>query len=316
MIQFRELFIFPAQNPAEAAVLSRYQSLLGLLLGAFGFGGFLLLYLRGAIRIGVLDKFISFEEYAPSNYPRNAEIKELHRRLASLSNEFDQLKIVRSGAGSGTTTTELAEALLPAVESHLGSILEAKYADEAVGARTATDIATQFDAAIARLVFELGAQTRRSNLNLVIGVLTTLIAVGLLVYMVFGVAPDLSTWPHIAGHYIPRVTIVVFIEVFSFFFLRLYKSTLEELRSYHDDLTKLTLQRVAVESSWLSKEASAKTALAKDLLSAAKAAKVERSAETNKADQYKIIEAVLKTLAKEFAASAKKSEKDDKENED
>jgi hypothetical protein len=103
-----------------------------------------------------------------------------------------------------------------------------------------------FNATVYRLKAEISALARRGNLNLVIGVLTTTIAVGLLSYMVMGVTNSLGTLEELLQYYVPRVSTAVFIEVFSFFFLRLYRSSLEEIRYYQDELTRLTERRIAL----------------------------------------------------------------------
>lgn len=79
--------------------------------------------------------------------------------------------------------------------------------------------------------------------------------------------PEAFTDPvKLASHYVPWLTLVIFIEVFAFFFLRLYRATLVETRAYQDQLTDISLHQVAVEVAWLSLEANAKSALAKDIL--------------------------------------------------
>lgn len=103
-----------------------------------------------------------------------------------------------------------------------------------------------FNRAQQRLRTELAALGRRSNLNLVIGVITTAIAAGLLSYMVLNSPPNFESITSVLSHYLPRFMLVVFIEVFSFFFLRLYRATLAEMRTYQADLTTLTLQEVSV----------------------------------------------------------------------
>ena len=77
-----------------------------------------------------------------------------------------------------------------------------------------------------RLSEELLALSRRGNLNLVIGTLTTLAAVGLLIYMVMGHDNKIDSITNLFSYYVPRISTVVFIEIFGFFFLRLYKSGL------------------------------------------------------------------------------------------
>ena len=108
-------------------------------------------------------------------------------------------------------------------------------------------IRRSLESACNRLRDELSVLNRRGNLNLVIGTLTTLAAVWLLIYMVLGHSIELTTVPALLSYYIPRVSTVVFIEIFAFFFLRLYKAGLAEMKYYQNELTTLSLIGVSIE---------------------------------------------------------------------
>ncbi|MBI5526758.1 MAG: hypothetical protein HY897_10535 [Deltaproteobacteria bacterium] len=86
-------------------------------------------------------------------------------------------------------------------------------------------------------------------MNLTIGVITTGFALGLLAYMIFDESTSPDTFAAALSHYVPRVTTVTFIEVFSFFFLRLYRTSLEEIRFYQNELTSLAGHQIALETS-------------------------------------------------------------------
>jgi hypothetical protein len=62
-------------------------------------------------------------------------------------------------------------------------------------------------------------------------------------------APAFTNVTQILAHYIPRVSTVIFIEVFSFFFLRLYKATLAESKFYQIELLELTSLDVALQAA-------------------------------------------------------------------
>jgi hypothetical protein len=111
------------------------------------------------------------------------------------------------------------------------------------------DVASIFAGTSLRLQREIAALSRRGNLNLTIGVITTGFAVGLLAYMVMNeeeVPGDLAA---VISHYIPRISTVSFIEVFSYFFLRLYRASLAEIKFYQNELTALASQQIALDAS-------------------------------------------------------------------
>jgi len=133
-----------------------------------------------------------------------------------------------------------------------------------------------------RLQKEIAALGKRANLNLIIGSVATLAALGVLWWVSFefrfetktssnavtktaanavanSTAPNATSspapasavptpaaveytapnWAAVIANAVPRVTLGLFIQVFAFFFLRLYKSTLEEIKYYQNELTTL-----------------------------------------------------------------------------
>ncbi|TOL29113.1 hypothetical protein CGH99_25420, partial [Vibrio parahaemolyticus] len=68
-----------------------------------------------------------------------------------------------------------------------------------------------------RLMREIDSLTRRGNLNLIIGVLTTLVAVVILASTVLSGEKQLTN-DELISYYLPRITLSLFVEIFSFFF--------------------------------------------------------------------------------------------------
>lgn len=107
------------------------------------------------------------------------------------------------------------------------------------------DVSTQFSKTFGRLETEIAALTRRGNLNLVLGIMTTVAGLGILAYAVFaskGVSDD--PWL-LTAYYLPRLSLVIFIQVFAYFFLRLYKSSLAEIKYFQNELTNAELKYIA-----------------------------------------------------------------------
>lgn len=127
-----------------------------------------------------------------------------------------------------------------------------------VRTRIAADLAQLHDAthtrallgeARGRLAAELAALGRRGNLNLVIGSLTTTVAVFLLYQAATTPPPAGTDYTGLLTFYVPRVTLAIFVEVFSFFFLRLYRSGLSDLKYFHSELLTLELKIAALETA-------------------------------------------------------------------
>lgn len=258
---------------------SAYRVLLTTAGGLIIYGLFivLMLYLKGDVSVRLLDRFIvldgapdnsspvALESADPRAYASAIQTESVQSGLIELSRTVDQLKSAQLDALAGSKD-DLIAALRPTLLTDVAAELESRFASEAVDAARLNTIRLIFNASQHRLVNELSSLGRRSNLNLVIGTITTGAAVALLIYMVLWTHSEFESLTQLLSHYIPRVTIVLFIEIFSFFFLRLYRSTLGEIRVYQEDITALTLRQVALETAWSSSDKAARAALARELV--------------------------------------------------
>jgi hypothetical protein len=96
-----------------------------------------------------------------------------------------------------------------------------------------------------RLKLEIGDLGRRGNTNLAIGILTTIVGVSILGYVVYSSTGDTDDFGWKSGvHTILRISIALFIQTFAYFFLRLYKTSLDDIKYYQNEITN-------IESKWL-----------------------------------------------------------------
>jgi hypothetical protein len=100
-----------------------------------------------------------------------------------------------------------------------------------------------------RLMGEIGDLGRRGNTALAIGILTTVVGVGILGYVVYIVGNSLGDfgWKEVV-YTVLRISIALFIQTFAYFFLRLYKNSLEDIKYYQNEITNM-------ESKWLALKA-------------------------------------------------------------
>lgn len=96
-----------------------------------------------------------------------------------------------------------------------------------------------------RMHFEIQSLGKRGNLNLTFGILTTLSGLGVLGYSVFYMPHTLSGID-IGMYYIPRLSLVVLIEIFAYFFLSLYKQSLSEIKYFQNELTNIELKGISL----------------------------------------------------------------------
>ncbi|WP_417735251.1 hypothetical protein [Rosistilla oblonga] len=159
-------------------------------------------------------------------------------RSSSVWTDEEREKVVNTL--SQTVQGTLSDAFLESIESKYGSAISS--------ASQQTEIRTICEESKRRLQIEIDALTRRSNINLIIGVITTLLAVGLLAFVVLSDKVSSTDIASVLLHFLPRLSIVVFIETFSFFFLRLYKSGLADIKYYQNELTGIESRHLALEA--------------------------------------------------------------------
>lgn len=107
---------------------------------------------------------------------------------------------------------------------------------------------------VRRLHSEIKSLIYRSNLNLTIGIILTIGGLFLLGYFVVSTSPhslNQINYTEEAIHYISRLTLIVFIELFAYFFLRLYKAMLEDIKYYQNEITNVQSKKIALITSLL-----------------------------------------------------------------
>lgn len=102
-----------------------------------------------------------------------------------------------------------------------------------------------------RLEEEISSQSRRGVFNLSAGVITAAVGIGFLYTLLTDYA-DSGSYINLVSHFIPRVSLVILIEVFAYFFLNLYKRSLDEIKYFQNELTNIEMKylalKIAIES--------------------------------------------------------------------
>src|SRR5450830_1632198 len=106
----------------------------------------------------------------------------------------------------------------------------------------------QFGRITTRLSMEVDNLAKRGNLNLFLGIMTTLIGLGVLAYSVFS-PPSTHSPEELLVYFVPRVSLVLLIEVFAYFFLRLYKQSLTEIKYFQNEITNIQTKQLATSLS-------------------------------------------------------------------
>ena len=111
------------------------------------------------------------------------------------------------------------------------------------------------DKMLGRLEAEVRALVRRGNLNMVWGTSTTFAAAAILGYAAATLRIVGENWRAYLPTYLLRLSVVVFIEIFAFFFLRLYRANLADIKYFQNEITNLEAKCLALEFAILSADA-------------------------------------------------------------
>jgi hypothetical protein len=104
-----------------------------------------------------------------------------------------------------------------------------------------------------RIKSEIYSLRRQSILNLVLGISITIIGMILLWIYINEVALFTSNPEYSDGKYllsfIPRISLVILVEIFAYFFLRLYKNSIDDIKFFQNELTNIESKQIALEYS-------------------------------------------------------------------
>lgn len=231
-------------------------------IACIGYGAAIVLmnYLRGNRLESKDDSYLRDElrvlrnELAHGNHLKK-DIKEYELKLKELESLVKSLKKEEGPLTEDereTIVSEIRDNILSDASSSVLKEIEEKYSQEFKLQSDVVGIQEQLESTRLRLRRELEALGRRGNVNLVIGVLTTVAAVGILTTTILDPNVKLTS-DTLVSHFAPRLTLSLFVEVFSFFFLRLYKSGLGEIKYFQNELTNIELKFVSLESALRSK---------------------------------------------------------------
>lgn len=121
-----------------------------------------------------------------------------------------------------------------------GSIHEKDVDDE----NTANEIKHSFLASEERINNEIKNLKRRATVNLSWGVVLSSAALLFFFFLIYNeeIGKNLE---QVFLHFVPKLGLVVFVELLAYFFLRLYKTSLVSIQYYHNELTNIETKKIA-----------------------------------------------------------------------
>jgi len=221
----------------------RYSSILliSIILILTGTSIFLMLYVRGGI-FPSNSKNNNFE-YNADNAVSEERFEELRQELLSKFSNFKDLDAIKNEirANINQQVSQLSE------EKIIQQVAN-RYNNELIAKSKLELIDSELVGIKHRIERETGRISRYGYINLMIGFITTFLAIFFLGYSLLGVQTQNLTTIDYIYHFIPRLSLSVLIEFFAFFFLKLYKRNLEDIKYLNNERTNLEMKIVAIKT--------------------------------------------------------------------
>lgn len=161
---------------------------------------------------------------------------------------------------------------------------------------------------------EVAALGRRGTANLVFGVITTTAALVVLSSLALNtIGPEAYRLAVPNGQldlgvltlmFVPKLSLAIFVQAFSLFFLRLYKAGFSEIKYFQNELTNLEVKYLGVVSAVLADDEEAVREASKSLLAVERNHVLSKGQTTIDLEKYKIesrsSSEVMKLLPKIF----------------
>ena len=212
----------------------------------------ILLLIGVAALLGILLKLVSAYLAAPATDLTALERAQLNDEFSALRQELTQFRASYLGISEhdrATLARRVSEVIRDSVTPEFVHAIEEKYGSEIAKSSFDESARRTTEETRNRLLEEVSALTKRSNVNLMIGLGGSGTAIALLAYVVlvsgFALPESSLAFLDLA----PKVSLAVLIELVAFFFLRLYKSGLEDIKYYQNELTDVESRYVAMRAS-------------------------------------------------------------------
>jgi len=233
-----------------------------------------------------------------------------HKELESVKKELSELRELTHNNFTNTAiTTEVKDELIAQVRNDIISkganqatkeFLD-KIEKETKKSNQIQEVETVFSHTLERLYLEIKALSRRGNLNLSLGIITTIIGLVILGYFVINrdiIAEDKISF---IVYFIPRLSLVLLIEIFAYFFLKLYKSSLSDIKYFQNEMTNVESKLAAIKCSLITADSDATTNVIRVLSETDRNSVLEKGQTTVEIEKAKIEQQSIATLSEKVS---------------
>lgn len=246
----------------------------------------------------------SFWQFPKKTDPKKSvpDVKsDFERRIGEL--EFQVGSLVANFGGDHTSNRddlvrEMADLIKSKAHSDLLEQLKSQVSENFGAERALSPIREAYGLARARLVSEVDSLGRRGTVNLVFGVVTTAGALGILMSLALNtISPSEYSLLFPSGKidiaflvivFAPKLSLAIFVQIFSLFFLKLYKAGFSEIKYFQNELTNLEAKYLGLISAIVSDDEESVREASKALLAVERNHVLSRGQTTIELEKHKI----------------------------
>jgi hypothetical protein len=271
--------------------LNFYMAIGGMLLIIIGAAASSISYLAGGLKVKSSVPDQSYTKLQNTLSEFESRIEEIQDNFASIIGEVATERVSLSEEDREQLSRNIKQQFSENISDEIITNIVEKLGTQDLSS-SSKNIRLHFSQTKERLFSEVESLTRRGNLNLVIGGITTVFAVGMLVYIVLNgkipISPEQRNIEFLLWHYVPRLSVAIFIEVFSFFFLKLYRNSLEDIKFFQNEITNIDSKIISLEAAIFFKDKNTISAVVSELSKTERNFKLQKGESTVGLEQSKI----------------------------
>lgn len=178
----------------------------------------------------IFTSYLDDSSNSEKNNNRNEDLEALRKEISTIKNTITNQKIA--------ITSEEKEQLLNKPHIQFKNNITEDYLKSIENLFKQKELEEATQESCSRINREIDSLKRRGTINLFLGMFLSLFGLFFLGNIIFDPI-DYKNLEQLLINIIPRTLLVIFIEIFSFFFLNLYKKSLDEVKYFQNEMTNL-----------------------------------------------------------------------------
>ncbi len=196
-----------------------------------------------AVMTSYLNKGIGGRDIERTNHILYKEIFKLNRRMTEVEDKSS------SGISVEITEDERNKLISDAKKRIIGNTIllaDSSLKSDISNFKKSYSLHKLHTDMVLRLESEIDRLNRRGGVNLAIGSTIALTGILSLAYFLYN-APDIVDGLDFFIHHLPKLSFVIVVELFAYFFLRLYKNGFDEIKYFQNEITNIEMKVMSLK---------------------------------------------------------------------